>query len=791
MGMNPAALAFQGGISSAQYTTLALANAAVPAGGTLYIDRAWTLTAHTSITASQVIFAGGSITLGAYNLTVPPNIFAFPYSRIFTQAGAGKVIFFGKAKVSPCWWGADHTGNSNGAAALLTRQACQYAVLAINTDGGKIKVPAGYYIMDVTVPVVFGNNTTWQGDRGETRFDYLPSTVPLVAAAYPLASHSIFCCGDPLTMEVSAQPTLQLVGEDFCGAMDVSTLISNAHWDGIDLISFNQVALPGTTSWLNGLMMLGCLPGCTVKNSRFIGMPNDGANLQAGSVLVTNCLAWLNGFTGGELTHNGISNYGWWDITNPTVTSSGAKMLGCDLRYNRDEGAASGGIIGAVIDDCTIMGNSDKNIENSWQTTIHEWQPSEAVVVGPPPSYCYNGANLYKCTSSGTTAGSGGPTGTGTGIADGGAVWAYIGKMPALGRVPNTLQIDNTYIDGAIPASVIIDGQSYNIPVHRTANSFYGIGVANSCETTVQVGDNVQIYNIGNPASSNPVAAIGLDASRGGDFQVGNVKIQNSYGHYIYCAPSTSRAGINNCAGSVRVASPAVVVGSASKAGSAILAVSGSARIIEIGKLSSSGSITDYGVSINHDGSTDRIVLDGTTIHGSNLDSVQMQWNGINVPNPAIGPITLRGVNGYNSDGANIGYGFFNLRYLGAGTPTSTGRVRVELSRASYQHAGRNPIRVEDFPAGLFGFDVLMSSLAEGANAPGNLFNALTCMGSVNIDNTGLPGQAVTYGTAAPTTQTWAQGAKCWNTAQALAGPIGWACTVAGTPGTWEPMPNL
>lgn len=33
----------------------------------------------------------------------------------------------------------------------------------------------------------------------------------------------------------------------------------------------------------------------------------------------------------------------------------------------------------------------------------------------------------YKCTTAGTSAASGGPTGTGTGITDGSAVWSYIG----------------------------------------------------------------------------------------------------------------------------------------------------------------------------------------------------------------------------------------------------------------------------------------------------------------------------------------------------------------------------
>jgi len=50
------------------------------------------------------------------------------------------------------------------------------------------------------------------------------------------------------------------------------------------------------------------------------------------------------------------------------------------------------------------------------------WQASTAVTVGLTRN---NGGNIYTCTTAGTTAASGGPAGTGTGIADGTAVWSY------------------------------------------------------------------------------------------------------------------------------------------------------------------------------------------------------------------------------------------------------------------------------------------------------------------------------------------------------------------------------
>lgn len=47
------------------------------------------------------------------------------------------------------------------------------------------------------------------------------------------------------------------------------------------------------------------------------------------------------------------------------------------------------------------------------------------------------------------------------------------------------------------------------------------------------------------------------------------------------------------------------------------------------------------------------------------------------------------------------------------------------------------------------------------------------------------------WGTAAPTTGTWARGDIVWNAAAAAGGTPGWMCVVAGTPGTWKAMAAL
>ena len=52
------------------------------------------------------------------------------------------------------------------------------------------------------------------------------------------------------------------------------------------------------------------------------------------------------------------------------------------------------------------------------------WAASTAFLLN---QQVHNGGNVYRCTTAGTSASSGGPTGTGSGISDGAAVWAYLG----------------------------------------------------------------------------------------------------------------------------------------------------------------------------------------------------------------------------------------------------------------------------------------------------------------------------------------------------------------------------
>lgn len=95
-------------------------------------------------------------------------------------------------------------------------------------------------------------------------------------------------------------------------------------------------------------------------------------------------------------------------------------------------------------------------IKDSGLTTCHEqgtvgysstaWLVSTAYILGQKVN---NGGNVYNCTTVGTSASSGGgPTGTGTGITDGTAVWAYVSAVP-------DMAMDNINI--AIAQSVVVN----------------------------------------------------------------------------------------------------------------------------------------------------------------------------------------------------------------------------------------------------------------------------------------------------------------------------------------------
>lgn len=95
-------------------------------------------------------------------------------------------------------------------------------------------------------------------------------------------------------------------------------------------------------------------------------------------------------------------------------------------------------------------------VQGTQGISMSAWLASHLYAVG---AEAINGGNVYIVTTGGTSASSGGPTGTGTGIHDGGVIWSYVGVYTAGPSGTGTSVInDNTvlwkYVSAALPNAV-------------------------------------------------------------------------------------------------------------------------------------------------------------------------------------------------------------------------------------------------------------------------------------------------------------------------------------------------
>lgn len=97
----------------------------------------------------------------------------------------------------------------------------------------------------------------------------------------------------------------------------------------------------------------------------------------------------------------------------------------------------------------------------SWSGTA--WVASTAYTVG---LRVVNVGNVYQCTTAGTSAASGGPTGTSSAITDGTVTWSYLGANggavvdvdATLSTVPSASQIFFLRLAGTLVADVTVWG---------------------------------------------------------------------------------------------------------------------------------------------------------------------------------------------------------------------------------------------------------------------------------------------------------------------------------------------
>ncbi len=73
-----------------------------------------------------------------------------------------------------------------------------------------------------------------------------------------------------------------------------------------------------------------------------------------------------------------------------------------------------------------------------------------------------NGGNVYRCITAGTSAGSGGPTGTGSNITDGTAHWEYLGVLSTTPTTGSTLYTAPVALDSVVAAEQVIRAIAYH-----------------------------------------------------------------------------------------------------------------------------------------------------------------------------------------------------------------------------------------------------------------------------------------------------------------------------------------
>lgn len=811
--------------------------AAAASGVPLVIDAPYAMTAAYVVTTSVVFLRPQgqiSLTTSPYNLTLPTATYGDPYTHAFVQSGvgngstAGQVYFAGQTVVSPCWWGADPTGNTNGAAETATQKAFLAAEIAVdgNEDcahitsnpnyGSIVSPPPGHYILDVSQPNAWiFRNSHHIARPGTVRLDFDPTTV-VVRSDDNIGLAGL---GNPNNNLRSFQSVTSITGQSTFGARSAASCPVGLIWYGIDMVHAPTNTFLGTNKFLSGLWWNGCQGG-VVEDSNFIGMPNDGVAAYFGSVKAINCKAWMNGFYGGsslgDSTRNGLSLQGWFDIATPSLTSWGNAAINCDVRCN-----ANTGVLGGVSQDFkTIGGVNEGNstgIEVQAPTTLTAWTQGATVVGGgSTPSVLYVpgtspsnspvglGGSIYLYTTSGTTNSTGtGPTGTGSGIADGSAVCEFIGYMPENGKIPASTMISDQLLEGTLPTS--LDCPWLGI-VACPVSIYAGAPLVGVCGFTINENEmslrvrNVKVRNFGFNSLSNPGA---VQTNNGGNIDIDGVEFENCVGSSgggvgvlrMYIGNSAFGTGPNN---TVRLSlknirfTGCTLLSTSTGAGE--LFIQGNLNSYDIDKVTSDSTNSNF-MYVEHCSATpptSGYVLEYGRIANCYCNGAEFQGLVLSFSHnfTVSNSVTIEGnrLFNMNSGGSQTYYSPIYLAGNSAMTATA-GKFVFRNNQFSYGAKTDYPIHIDNtfFIAASLSIDAHNNLFEEGqwklAYAGGSpaIINSLTPFLGVNIANNGIAGDKETNGTATPTTGTWSQGDKQWRTNCAASGTVLDATTTKGT----------
>lgn len=167
----------------------------------------------------------------------------------------------------------------------------------------------------------------------------------------------------------------------------------------------------------------------------------DGATQTARMTAVRDQIDAGSGAGNIQLLSNDLSvTGGVITLGDPCGTIAGTPAVLTFSGFPRSDTAADNTMAGANRILKARIRDSDNNVRvgpldvGLTSTAAPAWQATTAYTAGQKVT---NGANQYKCVTGGTSAGSGGPTGTGTGITDGTVTWDWYSKASA------AVQLDN------------------------------------------------------------------------------------------------------------------------------------------------------------------------------------------------------------------------------------------------------------------------------------------------------------------------------------------------------------
>ena len=161
----------------------------------------------------------------------------------------------------------------------------------------------------------------------------------------------------------------------------------------------------------------------TISSASINQTPEETILVSSEGQKMNPCLDLYEKLTAADVKHKAL------DVL--TITTAGTGYVGTPtiaitpFQSGQGSGAtatltmSSGGVSTVTL---TAVGSG--YLEGATVTIGTAWAPSTAYVVGNQRS---NGGKLYTCSSAGTSASSGGPTGTGTDIVDGGTTWNHAG----------------------------------------------------------------------------------------------------------------------------------------------------------------------------------------------------------------------------------------------------------------------------------------------------------------------------------------------------------------------------